>query len=202
MAHGVKIKAEQRGLILCCAGGIDCMNSWGLFLHYFIWSLVRGFCRWFCFWGVTQHLFICTHHPSLQSTDRAFFYFSSCKQHFLGSIFTFLVPKLSDHKELISQQTCWTGTQWKDSWGKIILHRDRLQAGDHPGWCARRYSAEKAPELGENLGLNPLCVLLTECAGQFHNLPWFDWPTYTVAFDIPSPSQTETCCLVQYLCKR
>lgn len=38
MAHGVKRKEEQRGLILCCAGGIVCMNSQGLFLHYFLRS--------------------------------------------------------------------------------------------------------------------------------------------------------------------
>jgi len=178
---------------------------------------------------VTRHLFIFTHRPSLRSTDPPFFYFSSCKQLLLGSIFTFLLPNLSGHKELIS---CRTGMQWKGSQGKMTLNggkaerenalRRKTTAGggrkrkcpaekDHsrgsPGRCARGYSAGKTPELGENLDLNPSSVPShTACGGSFiihlDSTGPVTQAAFTVTSPVPSPLQTETGRLAQSLCKR
>lgn len=118
------MKEEWRGWILCLCQG-DCLHAFPR-LFPALFPMIREFCR-FCFQGVTQHLFIFAHRPSLRSTDSSCLYFSSCKQPFVGSIFTFLLAELPDHKELISQQTHWTGTQWMDSWGKPVLNRGKAK---------------------------------------------------------------------------
>lgn len=53
-------------------------------------------------------------------------------------------------------------------WGKgkkrkYSAERDRSRGS--PSRCARRYRAETAPELGENMDLNPSCIPLTQLAG-------------------------------------
>lgn len=53
-------------------------------------------------------------------------------------------------------------------WGKGKKRKypaERDCSWGSPSRCARRYSAEKAPELGKNLYLNPSCVLLAQLAG-------------------------------------
>lgn len=53
-------------------------------------------------------------------------------------------------------------------WGKGKKRKyptERDSSRGSPSRCARRYSGEKAPELGENLDLNPSCVPLTQPEG-------------------------------------
>ena len=56
------------------------------------------------------------------------------------------------------------GAKWrKGKKRKYPAEGDRSRGS--PSRCTWRYSAEKAPELGENLDLNPSCVPLTQLAG-------------------------------------